>query len=109
MCAHLLARWSSLPLVSLLPYVREEGTGKPVAESVTGPRLLLASLMTLLPIALLAPAALVPLLLVTGGVTAVFGWLCVRQIGGITGDALGAANQLVEVSIYLYFAASLAH
>ena len=28
-----------------------------------------------------------------------------RRIGGITGDALGAANQLVELAVYLSLAA----
>lgn len=28
----------------------------------------------------------------------------VRRIGGITGDALGAANQIVELSVYLLLA-----
>jgi len=41
------------------------------------------------------------------GVSALAGRYFDRRIGGITGDAVGAANQIVEISIYLALARSL--
>ncbi len=32
-------------------------------------------------------------------------WYLTRKIGGVTGDTLGAVNQVVELSVYLVFAA----
>jgi adenosylcobinamide-GDP ribazoletransferase len=49
-------------------------------------------------------SALVPLA-VSIVITALAGWYFARRIGGITGDALGAANQVVEVAVYLTLAA----
>jgi len=40
-------------------------------------------------------------------VTALAGRYFDRRIGGITGDAVGAANQVVEICIYLALAARL--
>ena len=45
---------------------------------------------------------------VAAGGTLLAGRYFHRRIGGITGDALGAANQIVELSVYLALAARLA-
>ena len=99
--AHVLARWSSLPLMGLLPYARAQGSGKPFAGAVTRPRLLGGTVLA----ALLVAAALgwrgLTAVLVAGGVTAIAGWYFRRRLGGITGDCLGATNQLVELATYL--------
>jgi adenosylcobinamide-GDP ribazoletransferase len=46
-------------------------------------------------------ARAVPALAVAALVTAASGIYFRRRIGGITGDCLGAANQLVEIATYL--------
>lgn len=46
--------------------------------------------------------------LFVAAVTIAFRQLCMRQIGGITGDTLGAAQQLAEIAILLAAAAILA-
>lgn len=107
--AHVLGRWSSLPLIHWLPYVRDDGTGKPFAAAVTAPRLLGASLFTVVTLAVaLWPlgigrigAVLIVALLVTWMAALYFR----RHLGGMTGDCLGAANQIVEVATYLAVAA----
>lgn len=100
--AHMLGRYSSLPLIFMLDYARSESTSsKPFAEKMSPKRLVVASLYT---------AGLCTWLLKENAIIA-FG-MCllitilarnffVKRIGGITGDALGAANQLVELGIYL--------
>jgi adenosylcobinamide-GDP ribazoletransferase len=45
--------------------------------------------------------------IVTAVATGLAGRYFQRRIGGITGDALGAVNQLVELAVYLVLAARL--
>lgn len=102
---HVLGRWSSLPLIWRYPYVREgAGTGKLFAGGVTPGRLAVASLLTFfLLTGALGWRMIFPLLLAVG-LTALSGRYFRRRIGGITGDCLGAANQIVEVGTYLVLA-----
>lgn len=107
--AHVLGRWSSLPLIHWLPYVRDDGTGKPFATAVTTPRLIagslfaaIATLIALWPIGLPRIGAA---LIATTFVTLLAAHYFRRHLGGMTGDCLGAANQLVEVTTYLVIAA----
>ena len=112
--AHALGRSSSLPLIWALPYVRaDEPAGaksKPFAASVTGARLAAGSatavVVTAVVLAPLGPAAVAAALLLAVVVTAVGGRYFRRRIGGMTGDCLGAANQMVELATYLLLASA---
>jgi adenosylcobinamide-GDP ribazoletransferase len=99
---HTLARWSSVPLLYDLRYIGSKGAA--FAGGVTIPRLVIATAITLGICALaLQRRALIPILVsvvVTGGA----GQFFKRRLGGITGDCLGAANQLVELAVYLALA-----
>jgi adenosylcobinamide-GDP ribazoletransferase len=107
---HVLGRWSSLVLIRGYPYVRpvaedqRPSAGRPFVSGVTTRRFVAA---TIIMIAIINVAAgwlgLVPLV-VAIAVTALAGRYFRARIGGITGDALGAANQLVEVCVYLALA-----
>jgi len=99
--AHTAARWTTLPLCLWLPYAREEGQGKLVARRLGYGEATLATLTFLATLALLnwraaavagAVAIMAPLLT---------GLYYRNRIGGVTGDCLGATNQLTEVAIYL--------
>jgi adenosylcobinamide-GDP ribazoletransferase len=109
---HVLGRWSSLPLIWHYPYARPDsataqpGTGKPFASSVTRGRLIAGTAITLLiVVAVLRHRALV-VVAVALTVTMVCGRYFNRRIGGITGDTLGGANQLIELATYLALAAT---
>jgi adenosylcobinamide-GDP ribazoletransferase len=105
---HVLGRWSSLPLIWQYEYVRDESsTGKPFAATVTSGRLAVGTILAFGVVALVLRGQAVPVLIGTLIVTALSGLFFRRQIGGITGDTLGAANQLVELSTYLALAADL--
>ena len=107
--AHVLGRWSALPLIHWLPYVRDDGTGKPFAAAVTTPRLIVGSLFAVgVTISALWPvgvAGVASTLITALAVT----WIAARyfrtHLGGMTGDCLGAANQIVELATYLALAA----
>ena len=106
--AHVLGRWSSVPLMMKYSYVRPATTnqrpsaGGPFFEKLTIARALTATAI--------AAAAVIGALGSVGALGASIPATCLliaagmwfqRRIGGITGDTLGAANQLVELSAYL--------
>lgn len=106
---HVLGRWSALPLIRWLPYVRDDGTGKPFAAAVTLPRLVAGSLFTVVTVT----CALWPMGLGTTAAMLLAAVLCTvtagryfsRNLRGMTGDCLGAANQAVELAAYLVLGA----
>lgn len=109
--AHVLGRWSSILLIRRYPYVRpatdgeRPSAGRPFVAGVTVGRLVAATAIALIILGVaLGWSALVPLA-VSIIVTALAGLYFARRIGGITGDALGAANQIVELAVYLTLAA----
>lgn len=99
--AHVLARWSSLPLIRALPYARANGAGRPFVGTVTPLRLLSGTLLAVLLIAVALGWRALPAGLTAGVVTAIAGRYFRSRLGGITGDCLGATNQLVELATYL--------
>ena len=105
--AHALSRWSILPLLRYTDYVSgDRGSGKAFENAVTGSRLAIATLFVAALILGLAASQALILTLVTGAVSIVSRWYCQRKLGGISGDTLGATNQLLELCVYLVFAAS---
>ena len=103
--AHVLGRWSSLPLIWRLEYVRETGSkSRPFAASVTPARLAAGTLTAAAVVVPLLGREAAPVLLVALLVTLVAGRYFRRVLGGITGDCLGAANQAVELGVYLTLA-----
>jgi adenosylcobinamide-GDP ribazoletransferase len=99
--AHTASRWTVLPLCLWLPYARAEGQGKLVAKQI-GFSSALTGTLTLLLVLLLLPwiTALITLAVTT--IAVLFcGLYFKRRLGGITGDCLGAANQITELIVYL--------
>jgi adenosylcobinamide-GDP ribazoletransferase len=99
--AHVLCRWSSLPLSHFLSPAREQdGQGARVARMTSSSSLVFGSAFTLAVVAsALRWSALAPLLLTTL-VVVLSGWIYFRKIGGVTGDCFGATNQLAEIAVY---------
>ncbi|MGL4424374.1 MAG: adenosylcobinamide-GDP ribazoletransferase [Gemmataceae bacterium] len=100
--AHTLARGSSLVLIWKYDYVHPEGGApKPFAATVTTPRLIIGLGYCVIVIGF---CTLWSGLVVLGGclvVVLLLGVYFRRRLGGITGDLLGTANQLVETAVYL--------
>jgi adenosylcobinamide-GDP ribazoletransferase len=102
--AHVLARWTSVVMIRLTAYVEDpESLAKPYAGMVTNMRLVVATLIPSAPVALLlfgfavGGGLLVGLVLLCSLSSAFFK----RWLGGITGDCLGAVNQLAELAVYV--------
>ena len=109
--SHGLSRLSSVLVIATSRYVRDEGTGKPVAGGVSP-----ASLM----VALATSAAVIaawcvwhdPIALAWAMAGLTLGHLLMRlffepKLGGYTGDTLGAVQQASEIGFYLGLAAWL--
>jgi adenosylcobinamide-GDP ribazoletransferase len=108
--AHVAGRWSSLVLIRLHKYVRLDaqgiaaGIGTPFVGAVTPPQLFAGTVFALAIVAGAMGMTVLPVMAVALVVTLVSGRYFMHRIGGVTGDALGAANQLVELSVYLLLA-----
>jgi adenosylcobinamide-GDP ribazoletransferase len=98
---HTAARWAILPLCAWLPYARAEGQGKLVAKQVGIVEIMTGTLTLILILLLLPWQAALAALLVTGLVALLSGLYFRARLQGVTGDCLGAANQLTEVCLYL--------
>jgi adenosylcobinamide-GDP ribazoletransferase len=99
--AHALGRAAALPLTAL-PYARAEGgLGSPLAQKVPPTALALALAMGAAALLLLPW----PLALAAAGVAALVAGLAARRfrrdLGGVTGDALGAVVKLTELTTYV--------
>lgn len=103
LAAHVLARWSSLPLSLALPYAREpKGLGAGLAALIDGKGLAGATVLMAVPLfALMGLRRGTFLLVTTLAVTLLTGLFYRRRFGGVTGDCLGATNQIVETAALL--------
>jgi adenosylcobinamide-GDP ribazoletransferase len=99
--AHTASRWTVLPLCAWLPYARADGQGKLVAKQIGKVEIFIASVTLFGAVLLLSWQAALAALVVTGLMTVLSGLYFRARLSGITGDCLGATNQLTEVSLYL--------
>ena len=100
--AHCLGRAATVALLTSLPYVRIENSkssrfGNKVTLGQLAASLVFAVILSLLVLRLQGVLCLTAAIAVTFVCSLYFK----SKIGGITGDCLGAANQLVELSAYL--------
>ena len=100
--AHVLCRWSVLPLSYYLPGAREnEGQGARIAKLTSTASLIVGSIFTLaIVVFVLRKAAIAPLLCAML-VPLLSGFFFMRKFGGVTGDCFGATTQLTEIAVYL--------
>lgn len=99
--AHTASRWLSLSLLLTMQYARSEGKSKPLATEMSPVTFILAGI----PVALLLPLFSVSNILSAVVVLLLIRWCCAkylqRRIAGYTGDALGALQQVSEVTLFL--------
>jgi adenosylcobinamide-GDP ribazoletransferase len=102
---HALSRSSSVLMIATSRYVRDEGTGKPVAAGISRAGLFVALAISaaLAGIVLLTAPQQMGLVALTGlSIGHVAARACFeRKLGGYTGDCLGAVQQVSELGFYL--------
>ncbi len=94
-------RWTALPLAFFLPPAHEQsGQGARVAGKITTFSLVTGTLMTVVILGVAVGIKALGVGLAAVVMTGLSGAYYRRRIGGVTGDCLGATNQLTEVAIY---------
>jgi len=99
--AHAASRWTVLPLCLWLPYARADGQGKLVAKQLGMAEMVTGSILLFISVLLLSWQAALAALLVMGLAVLLTGLYFRARLSGITGDCLGATNQLTELALYL--------
>lgn len=94
-----LARWVMVPLARLAPAARPDGLGASISAHVGGLEVIGATSLAALVAGGLAGAHGAAAALAVALAGLVFGALCRRRLGGMTGDTLGAAGELAEVLV----------
>jgi len=106
-----LSRTLAASLIINTTYVSEAGSSKskPLASSQTVPELLILILIALLPALFFTLTQILSMLLLLLLFRALFRRWLIEKIGGITGDCLGAAQQISELIIYIVLLAGFSH
>jgi len=103
--AFLLSRWAMTLSIALAPYARAKGVGRAIKDHAGGAEVALATVITLA--SALTVGRWMGLLAIAwvGIVTWLGAHLALTKVPGLTGDLYGALSELVEVAVYLLFAA----
>lgn len=93
-----LGRWSLVASSSLFPYAREgEGLGRRFIQSLSRKEGFIATLFALLVMVFVFKFKVLILIPVVAVLLIGFNFYFYKKIGGITGDTLGALNEVAEV------------
>jgi adenosylcobinamide-GDP ribazoletransferase len=92
-----IARWAVVPLVTMFPYARAEGIGRPFAGGARPLDLGWATIATLPVVIYAGSPGFAPLVAAAGAALAVAAWMQ-RRLGGLTGDVYGAAIEIAEIA-----------
>ncbi|HEX3107370.1 MAG TPA: adenosylcobinamide-GDP ribazoletransferase [Terriglobales bacterium] len=100
--AHVLCRWTILPLGLMLPAARkEEGQGARLAKQISFTSLIAGTLIAFSIAAFLLRTAVVGPLFTILLLTLFSGLYYRWRLDGITGDCFGATIQLAEIAVYV--------
>lgn len=105
--AHVLCRWTTLPLSYYLAPARSPqdaagvGQGARIASLTSRKTLLIGSIFTVAICIWLLRTHAAAAIIATIVVTLWSGFYYRRRIGGVTGDCFGATNQVAEIAVYL--------
>lgn len=103
---HSLSRFTALTFIYTHEYVREDllSKVKPIGKKISATEIIVGSVFGFLPVFLFSPWAVGALVIAPlFAIKLYLGYYFKKWIGGYTGDCLGAAQQISEVLIYLYF------
>lgn len=108
--AHGGARAAAVVVMTALPYAGDPDTAKirPVPQAVSWPEAALALALGGWPLVLLGPSHAALAVVLTAAASGVMARVSKRLIGGVTGDVLGAVEQLAEIALLMAASAGMA-
>jgi adenosylcobinamide-GDP ribazoletransferase len=99
-----LSRGMMVDLITRFPYARkEEGMSQPFIKGASFKHRVVSHILCLifcLPFGIIGLGAF----FLSWVTVRIFGWRCHKQFGGITGDLIGASNEIVEFVLLMSFA-----
>jgi adenosylcobinamide-GDP ribazoletransferase len=101
LAAHVLCRWTTLPLGVLAGSARREGMGAQLAHKISAASLVIGSVLAFLIAGYALRSEVWLPIAAVAAVTTITGSYYRSQIGGVTGDCFGATNQIAEIAVYL--------
>ena len=101
LAAHVLCRWTTLPLGAFMVPARRDGLGARFAQQIPLASAAIGSLLAFLIVGWALRLAAVTPVIVVSLITLLSGLYYRSQVGGVTGDCFGATNQLSEIAVYL--------
>lgn len=103
--AHALGRAAIPVLAANMPFARADGLGKMAGRPAAAGALVAVGLAVVIALLCLPLKAAILALLLTAAGAAAVALLAWRQIGGVTGDVFGAAEQVAETAVLVMLAA----
>jgi adenosylcobinamide-GDP ribazoletransferase len=107
--AHTLARGAAVATMGAVPLAKPDGLGAGYARSVTPVRVVVAALVAVAVAAVATGWWAGPLAVSAAVAAAVVAYWAWRAIGGITGDVLGAIEQVAECGVLVVVTGLAAH
>jgi adenosylcobinamide-GDP ribazoletransferase len=107
--AHALARGAAVATMGAVPPAKPDGLGAGYARSVTTARAVASGLVAVAVAALATGWWAGPLAATAALAATVVAWWAGRAIGGITGDVLGAIEQVAECAVLVVVTGLAAH
>lgn len=99
-----ISRGGQVLLTHLSPYARAEGVGRPFADGLDGKSFTVAVAITVILSLVSGGLAGILIAAIAGLFTLWWSRFFIKKIGGITGDIIGALNELLEMIVLLFFA-----
>jgi adenosylcobinamide-GDP ribazoletransferase len=97
----ILSRWCIVAIMPLFSYARQEGKAKAYMLRVNKKTVLWATLLTALLASFVCPLKSFIVMAMAVIIAYLFAKLIFRNLGGITGDTLGAINEITELTVLL--------
>ncbi|MDE0719584.1 MAG: adenosylcobinamide-GDP ribazoletransferase [Dehalococcoidia bacterium] len=96
-----ISRWTMVVLLGAFPYVRTHGLGSPFHGSGIKVSTAIAGISILSAAILLGGFAGLGLLIGAMVMAWIMGWGMAKSLGGLTGDAYGATNEIIEMTVII--------